>query len=936
MKSYCRSAFCGVAVVTISFALSLGGCGRFQNFTDQEHVQRAKDFLAKGDLRASEIELKNAIGKNPKNAEARWLLGEVYIDTQQGPAAEKEIKRAEELGVGAESLKVSLAHAYLLQGKFKELLDEVSPGPQATARSHAQILKLRGDALLRLRQGREACKTFAEANQKDPEYIEAYRGLALCAAGLEKDPKREKALLAHALELVERAIGKYPRDFDSLALKGVLLQSMDRPGEARRAFDEALKVRPNHTATHLSIASIDIVSGKLDDARIHINTARQAQPQNVQAIYLAALVDHRQGNTAQARDELQQALKLLPGHMPSLSLFGAVSLSLGNYEQAERALSFVLARSPQDTHVRQLLAASLVKQGKAADALETLKPLLREATDVQTLGLAGEIYMALKDPKKAAEFFDQAIQAAPTNVALQTELGVSQLMSGDTSSGIAALEKASLQDPKQTQADSTLILAHIQKREFEKALAAIDTLEKKQPNSPLVQNLRGAVYLSKQEPAKARQHFEQALVLDPTFVPAAKNLAQLDIFDKRPEAARKRFEDILSKDKGNIEAMLALADLASAQRNEADYLKWLDKASNAAPTAVEPQRRLIEHYLENKQAPKALSLVHKLQTQNQDNPLTWELLGRAQLATGEKESALASFTKVTQLEPQSARAHYDLAMGQIATGRTNEARVTLAKALSMDSGHIQSRRALIALDLSQNQFADALRRAEEQTRLQPKSSIGPSMEGDVLIAQKQFSQAAKAYERAFALGKTAQLAITTQQAHLLAGDTKGGDAFLESWIKTNPSDVATRMFLADSLRARKEYQAAAGHYELALQKAVNNVSILNNLALTYGEMKDPRAIRTAEKAYQLAPDHPAVQDTLGWILVAQGQLPRALELLKRASTKAPKAGSIRYHFAVALSRSGKKVEAKKELAAAVASGQNFPELPEAKALLRSL
>jgi Flp pilus assembly protein TadD len=70
--------------------------------------------------------------------------------------------------------------------------------------------------------------------------------------------------------------------------------------------------------------------------------------------------------------------------------------------------------------------------------------------------------------------------------------------------------------------------------------------------------------------------------------------------------------------------------------------------------------------------------------------------------------------------------------------------------------------------------------------------------------------------------------------------------------------------------------------------------------------------------------------------VEQGQLPRAVELLRSAAAKNPKVGSVRYHYGVALARSGNKKDAKSEIEAAIATGQKFPGLEEAKTLLKSL
>lgn len=936
MKPFTKPSLVRAVSAALAISMTLSGCDRFRSFTDQEYVQRAKDLQAKGDLRASEIELKNALSKNANNAEARILLGEVYLASDQGAPAEKELKRAQALGVGVEPLKVPLARAYLLQSKYRELLDEIQTTPQASARNRAQILNLRGDALVGLRKGKEACDLYAQSNQADAQFIDAYRRLAECAIALQKDDKRAQTLMEQALQLADQMLAKSPRDFDSLLTKGELLRAMGKKDQAREVFSEALKVRPNDVGVHLRLASIAIEENKLDGAREHVEKARKLQPQNNMAIYMAALVDFRQGRYTQARDNLQLVLKSSPDHLPSLALFGAVSYSLGAYEQAEQTLSRVLERLPGNVFVRKMLAATLLDQDKPSRALETLAPLLPHATDPRILGMAGEIYMALKDTKSATEYFERAARTAPDDAAVQTRLGVSRLAGGEIEEGIGELERASRMDPTQSQADGALVRTYMQLRQYDKALAAADALEKKQPHSPVAHNLRGGVYLGKQDFVNARKSFEQALTIDPSFMPAAKNLALLDMQDKKPNNARKRFENVLAKDKNSMPAMLALADLAAGEKNEKEYMEWVEKAAKADPKAIEPKARLINHYLGKKDNAKALALAHDAQDANSASAQAWELLARTQFTVGETENAVASFSKVAQLTPEVPRAHYNLGTVLLAANRASDARGALTKALALDPDYLDARRALATLELKQNRGAEALKLAEEQTRRQPKSPAGPTLEGDVLMAQKQFPQAAKAYERAYGLGKTPQLTIKIHQAMLFAGNAKDADAHVASWLKDHPDDTAMRLYLADSLMARKDYKTAAEHYELALQKLHDNPVVLNNLAVAYSRIKDDRALAMAERALKLVPDNPIVQDTLGWILVEQGQLPRALDILKQAVNKVPKAGSVRYHYGVALARSGKKAQAKEELEAAIAGKQKFPEQEEARAMLRTL
>jgi predicted Zn-dependent protease len=95
----------------------------------------------------------------------------------------------------------------------------------------------------------------------------------------------------------------------------------------------------------------------------------------------------------------------------------------------------------------------------------------------------------------------------------------------------------------------------------------------------------------------------------------------------------------------------------------------------------------------------------------------------------------------------------------------------------------------------------------------------------------------------------------------------------------------------------------------------------------------------AERAYARAPQSPAIMDTLGWILVRNGETTRGVELLREAAAKAPNQGDIRFHMAAALAQAGNAAEAKKELEdilGGAESLQNFTKRKEAEALLQKL
>jgi tetratricopeptide (TPR) repeat protein len=65
----------------------------------------------------------------------------------------------------------------------------------------------------------------------------------------------------------------------------------------------------------------------------------------------------------------------------------------------------------------------------------------------------------------------------------------------------------------------------------------------------------------KGDAAGARASFERALALQPAYLPAAANLARLDLREKDAAAARQRYERVLKLEPNNAQAMLGLAEL---------------------------------------------------------------------------------------------------------------------------------------------------------------------------------------------------------------------------------------------------------------------------------------------------------------------------------------------------------------------------------------
>ncbi|MDP1863294.1 MAG: PEP-CTERM system TPR-repeat protein PrsT [Thiobacillus sp.] len=883
--------------IALAFAATalLTACDSTAKLTEQEHIQRAKDFEDKGNLKGSILELKNAVQKNPDSPQARLMLGQVYLKSGMGAEAEKELNRAVQLGVNRETIKPQLGEALLMMGEYKRVLDEIQPGEQTSAANRARILQMRAEAMLNLGQFKAGCSLFQQSLEADSSNPPTYWGLAQCAVA-ENNMAKAKTWLDTALKIGDKQSHTWVY-LGSLELRN------DNPQGALSAFTNALNLDPNNLDALAQRININLSLGRQEAARKDLDHVLKLAPKSILANYLTAVFNFQQRKYPVARDALLEVFKLNGSHAPSVLLAGATDYALGSYQQAETHLNRFLANFPGNPYARRVLAAVQLRQGHPDKSLETLAPLLSpETKDTQALALAGEAYLWKKDYTRAMDYLQHASRLNPENAAIKTQLAAGLLGNGDSERGLATLEQATRLSATPGQADLALVILQLHRKEYDQAQKTLAMLEKKLPDNPLTQNLLAAALMGKQDLAGARKALERALDLQPTFFPAASNLARLDMADNKPDAARKRFEAILNKDKNNLQAMMALADLAGAQKNESDAVNWLEKAAKADPKAITPRTSLARYYLDKKDNQKALALANEIVAQHPDSLEALNLLGATQMGMGNLAESIATFTRMARIAPQSPAPLLNLGLAQFANKQFNAARTTLQKAIQLKPDFLQALDAMIRLELADNKPDAALKIARQMQAQQPKSFVGFDREADILVTQKKYTEARKAYDLALAKGGDSTTITKIAQMHLVNG----------------------------------QYREAITQYESLLRASPNDIYTLNNLAVLYQKTADGRALATAEKALKLSPDNPGIMDTLGWILANQGHVPRGLALLKNAVSKAPGAADIRYHYAVALLKAGDKREAKKELAKAVNAGQAFAERNVAKVLLDSL
>jgi putative PEP-CTERM system TPR-repeat lipoprotein len=890
------------ALVTgaIIAAAALGGCNRSK--PTEQLLAEAKQYQQKGEVKAAMIELKNAVANSPENGEARLALGVLHLETGDAVSAEKELNKARALGIDKNRVLAPLARALEQQGKFKDVLDVI---PADSAASSAELLTLRGNAYLDLNEPDKAKEAYDQAAKLQPDSGNVLIGMARLAV-FHKD-------LMAATVLADQAVAKDPKNTEAWMFKGSLARSEGKMPEALAAFTQALAIKPDHRTAHIEKALIEINLHKFDEAKADLDAARKITPASLQLAYTQGLLDFTKGENAAALESVQKVLKTAPEHMPSILLAGAIQLKMGAHQQAEQYLRKYLAAVPDNTYARKLLAQAQL-QTAPSDALATLAPALKKPTDdPQLLALAGETYYRNQDFGNATTYLEKAAALAPKVAALHTSLGLSRIKQGDQAKGLSELELGASLDTTSPKGAMALVQAEMSMKHYDKALAAAQALVKQQPDNAQAHGTLGGVYEAKGDFANARASFEKAVALDPSFLPASAHLAQLDLNDKKPADAEARFTSVLKKDPKNITAMTALAELAIMQGQQDKATTWFEKASSENPDAVAPAIRLANHYLKIKQVPKALTLARKLQTENPTDPSLLSLLGQAQLANKDTTAAIETYSKLVNVQPKSAQAKYLLASAYALAKRDDDAAAELKKATSLQPDFLPAQLALAELAMRKKRPEEALAIARGLQKQERTAPTGLLLEADLLMAQKKVDQALPLYEKAQKNHPTTRVAIALHQLQKMTGKEQKADQGLAQWIKDHPNDVQALMYSAEQSLSIRQYQPAAAQLETVVKLTPNNALALNNLAWTYQQLNNPKALETAEKAYSLAGNNPAVLDTLGSILTDKGDSKRAVDLLQKAVTALPENTDMQLHLAQAQVKSGDKASARKTL-----------------------
>jgi tetratricopeptide (TPR) repeat protein len=762
----------------------------------------------------------------------------------------------------------------------------------------------------------------------------------------------DKGDLTTAASQLQNALQKDPGNAQARLMLGITYLRMGNPGAAEKELQQARQNLPSGDwrlplarayiaqqkyepllqeispepgdppATRSNLLALTGIAqiglGQLEAARKTLATAQATDPDNPDVLMGFTYLALQEGNLAEAKRQLDKVVVSNPDRVEAWVFKGELHRLQKQYPESLAAYQRALDLQPGNILARLGLAAVFLDQGEWDRAITELDAVRAVLPDLpQANYLRAQALFQKKELAGALEALQQVLQVAPRYLPAFLLLGQVQYAQGQLPQAEDWLTRFVAAQPQHLGARKLLADIELQLKQPAEAIKVLEPALAQAPDDPQVLALLGGACLQTGDYRKGSEYLQKAVELAPQIASLRTQLALSHLALDQPDKAAE-----------DLDAALGLG--------QQEALVWLETAWKSHPDNVTIGLLLTRQYLRYQENARALDLARRLDAEHPGDPKILGALGLARLANGDAQGAVADLRRLSGLQPGSASVWYSLAMAYFQADDRKAAAEALDRALALQQDFLPALAARVQLSLLEKRYDEALSDARTIQSQHANLGIGYQLEGDIRRRQGDLAKAITAYQAAYERSPSADLVVRLADTQRAGGAPQAAIESLRRWLTVQPQDVTVRLQLADYLAQQQQSAEAAAEYERIIGQAPDNVAALNNLAWFYQQTGDARAMELAERAFRLAPKHPEVADTLGWILVQGNQIQRGMELLRQAAAKAPQVPVIRYHLAVAYAKAGQREEARQELETLVNSGQGFEELPKARALLDSL
>jgi len=464
---------------------------------------------------AAQLELEKADALKPGTFEILFNLGQAYLRAKEYGKAELVLNRALKLNPDSADAMYLLAQAFNDEARPVDALDLL-------ARAH-KLAPENTDIIFLL----------ARVSMGQNFYEDA---IPLLESGLKIAPQRAdlRAALGESYFMsgkADKAIDEFKKLIElepsarSYTFMGLSYRHLGRFDEARKYFEEGLKLEPTNAACLFNLGFIEERQGSAAAADQHFQQALRSNPDFSDALLELANLRSKDKKYAEAAELLRRYVKVAREPSSGYYKLAMVERSLHQMDAAERDLKVFQTLSKNSNtgpYPYQHLFDYLENRTKLTpteraqlDVTELLEQIKKNPGQPQDLYLLAQAYLKLGKRDQALQAVSQLDQLSSEDYRTQAGVGVLLAQNRLYDQAIVHFENALRKNSGSDEIKFDLADAYFRKGMYSQALQTVETISAAGQQDDTCLSLVGDIYAHLGDNRKSAEIFQDAISRNP-------------------------------------------------------------------------------------------------------------------------------------------------------------------------------------------------------------------------------------------------------------------------------------------------------------------------------------------------------------------------------------------------------------------------------------
>ena len=885
------------SALAIAISSALIGCG---DKSPEQHIETAQQYIQLKDDAAAVIELKSAIQQAPDNAQARVLLGRIYLKIGEGVAADKELTRALKNGAKLTDIAVDLARAAYLSGVSPSVSLNVDIADASNSNEFIKFYSL----LTRFDNGElnNLATEFAAFSQETKN--DATKNAANAVLSLLNQQN------AKAISHLQQINADSPIYWDSQLLLAKAQLTDGLLNEAITTLKGYVAIATSANFAKLMLAETYVRNNQAADAEPILSGLLALYPEQPLANYLTAVIAYEDKDFVKAKELAEKAVN--NGFaVPNVRILAALAALQQNLNaQALAHLRMIKDQLKQYPSVEKTYAFLELQQGNIADGTNLLTASPAGNEDLAILTSASFELLKRGASEQAAQVVQHLEKNVDKNVENLATLSMLKMGLGQVAEGTNLLEQAVQLDPSVDKHQLALAMSYLNNNEADKAQAIADSLLKAAKTEILGHTITAYVALTKGDRAGVSKAAELILAKDPKNLLAMIMQARVAAANGDLDSVNRYIQQVLAIDPGYYSALEMDYEFNKIEPLAGQARDRISAALTRDPENISLLSLQARVLFEQKKFDDVIAMLTSVNTAAEQKPnLFWQVLINSYAQKKQGKNALETAQAWSQSQPQNLAAQFSYITQLMENRQFVDALKLTQQQLKLHPNVPELKNLQTVLQAETRDYAGAM----TSLNLLPKDVQAKSdvllLKGKLLIAQGKYVEGKAALMASYQQTKSAQTAMFL--ADLIAKNDSPEEAvrFIENHFSTEPKNPMLQSMYANLLLS-VDPSKASNTFSTLIDEDPENFMALNNLAYLFTEQGKPDdALKYAEKALKLEPNHPDALDTKGRALLLKGQIKEALPYFEQSLKIRPEHPDVSLNYAEALIANNQKDKA---------------------------